>query len=123
MRKPALNILASTQIENELGRQIESIRLSRNITQSQLADAAGVSRSTISRLAKENAGISLDSFIRILQALDLTEQLETLLPDPEIRPLQQLSKKSYSRQRARQSGSGTSQSEESWTWGDIGDDQ
>ncbi len=123
MHKSSYSVLTSIEIENELGRQIEAIRLGRNITQSQLADAAGVSRSTISRLAKEDAGISLDSFIRILQALDLASQLEGLLPDPEVRPLERLSKKQYTRQRARQSGSQESQSERNWTWRETEEDQ
>ena len=95
------SLTSSTDIEGALCERIEAIRLSRNMTQTELAKQAGVSRSTLTRLARGDTGISLDSFIRILQALDLHTHLETLLPDPSISPLQRLEKKGKQRQRAR----------------------
>ena len=109
-------LLASSEdIETVLSRRLEEIRLSRNITQSHLAKEAGVSRSTITRLAQEGKGISLDSFIRILKALHLHGHLEALLPDPSVSPLRLLEGKK-SRQRARSKKSKT----KSWTW-NVGD--
>lgn len=49
----------SDQIEAALGKRLESIRLSRNIAQQQLAEEAGVSTRTIRRLEK-GQGVSLD---------------------------------------------------------------
>jgi len=108
---------SSEVIEDMLGRQIERIRLSRNITQSALAAEAGVSRSTISRLSKPNAGISLDSFIRILKALHLEDNLTSLIPDPDIRPLQRLESGKQTRKRARQTTKEAPDDQQSnWAW-------
>ena len=95
------SLVSSEDIENALGQQLEAIRLSRNITQNHLAKDAGVSRSTVTRLAQDGKGISLDSFIRILKALQLQDHLQALLPDPGVSPLQRLALKGHDRQRAR----------------------
>ena len=49
----------------ETGKKLERLRLSRNITQSDLAQDAGVSLRTLRRL-ESGEGATLDSFIRIL---------------------------------------------------------
>jgi transcriptional regulator with XRE-family HTH domain len=96
-----------------LGERLEQIRLARNISQADLAEEAGVSRSTVARLARPGQGISLDSFIRIMQALDLAHHLQALLPDPSVRPLDRV-KLHAERRRA----SGRRQRTEPWAWGD-----
>ena len=112
-------LASSETIEDALSERIEKIRLKRNITQSRLAREAGVSRSTITRLAQEGKGISLDSFIRVLKALQLADSLGTLLPDPGLSPLEELEKSSQpSRQRAR----ARKRDQKKWTWGDQGQD-
>ncbi|MFK7885399.1 MAG: helix-turn-helix domain-containing protein [Gammaproteobacteria bacterium] len=113
MHKDNFDLASSERIEDALSERLERLRLSRNITQAQLAAAAGVSRSTISRLGKQGKGISLDSFIRILKALQLTDHLHQLLPDPDLSPLEQLDKKSASpRQRARPKKASATK----WSW-------
>ncbi|MCY4228972.1 MAG: helix-turn-helix transcriptional regulator [Gammaproteobacteria bacterium] len=108
-------LASSETIEHILGKRIEAIRLTRNITQSQLAREAGVSRSTVTRLAQQNKGISLDSFIRILKALHLESNLETLLPDSVLSPLDELEKNTRpARKRARP----TKKNQKKWTWSD-----
>ncbi len=110
---------SSEAIENALSERIDEIRLKRNITQSRLAREAGVSRSTITRLAQEGKGISLDSFIRVLKALQLADNLGTLLPDPGLSPLEELERSSQpSRQRARV----RKRDQKNWTWEDQGRD-
>ena len=71
------SLVSSETIETALSRRIEDIRLSRNQTQAQPADQAGISRSTITRLVQDGKGISLDSFIRIMQALRTDVPAET----------------------------------------------
>ena len=108
------HLASSEKIEGALSRRLEEIRLSRNITQSRLAREAGVSRSTITRLVQDGKGISLDSFIRIMQALQLQGHLEALLPDPTIRPLERIKMKGKRRQRARPRKT----EKQEWTWDD-----
>ena len=109
-------LASSEDVEAALGRRIDAIRLSRNLTQAQLAEKAGVSRSTLTRLAQDGKGISLDSFIRILQALQLHDHLQALLPDPAMSPLMQLETKGQVRRRARAKKKNT----DAWTWNDNG---
>lgn len=106
---------SSTQIEAALCRQLESIRLSRNITQVQLAEAAGVSPRTIGRLEK-GQGISLDTFIRVLKALGIQRSLAAALPDPAVRPVERIATSGRERKRARPRG--PKRASESWSWGD-----
>lgn len=109
------NNAQSQQIIEALGQRLNEIRLSRNISQAQLAEKAGVSRSTLTRLA-DGRPISLDSFIRVMQALDLTDQLAALLPDPSIRPVDRVRLDGSERQRAsRASEKNTPQP---WVWGE-----
>lgn len=106
---------SSKQIESVLCNQVERIRLARNITQKQLAKEAGVSLRTIGRL-KRGEGISLDTFIRVLTALNIQHHLATLLPDPTIRPVERISGPKKERKRARPKPSAPKT--RAWSWGD-----
>ena len=104
----------SRQIEQLLCARLESIRLARNITQQQLADEAGVSQRTIGRLEK-GQGVSLDTFLRVLIALRLQGRLDTLLPDPQVRPMERLGRSGRERKRARPK---VAEAQVPWGWGD-----
>jgi len=116
--KADFSIASSEVIATALGETLDQIQLSRNISQEELAAEAGVSRSTIARLGVPGKGISLDSFIRILQALKLADRLQTLLPDPSVRPLERVRFSGSERQRA----SHKRKRAQPWTWGDEHDD-
>ncbi len=107
------SIASSDAIINALFERIEEIRLSRNISQAALAKEAGVSRSTITRLARGQS-ISVDSFVRILQALGLADHLAALLPNPNVRPVERIQLDGAERRRAssKQKRAGN------WTWKD-----
>jgi len=113
------SIATSTQIEAALCKRLESIRLSRNITQVQLAEEAGVSTRTIGRLEK-GEGVSLDTFIRIMMALGIQQSLEALMPDPAVRPIERVGTNAGERKRARPIQS--SDERPTWSWGDVEDD-
>ena len=80
----------------------------------ELAEQAGVSRSTLSRLA-DGKPISLDSFVRVMQALGLSDHLAALLPDPSVRPVERVRFDGGERQRAGRKSAATPAQ---WTWGD-----
>ena len=107
----------SHEIEAALCERLESIRLSRNMTQRQLAKEAGVSPRTIGRLAK-GEGVSLDTFIRVLTALKIQQSLENLLPDPTVRPIERVGATGRERKRAHPYSAGSEVS--AWSWGDEG---
>ena len=105
---------SATAIISELGQRLDRIRLSRNITQAELARQAGISRSTMTRLA-DGRSVSLDSFVRVMQALRLTDHLAALLPDPSVRPVERVASGGAERQRARPR---PSDEVDEWRWGD-----
>ena len=113
------SIATSDQIEAVLCKRLESIRLSRNITQAQLAEEAGVSPRTIGRLEK-GQGVSLDTFIRIMMALNIQQNLEALLPDPSVRPIERIGMGAGERKRARPAKS--IDELPTWSWGNGEDD-
>jgi len=111
------SIASSDAVAVSLGERLEQIRLSRNISQQDLAAEAGVSRSTIARLGVPGKGISLDSFICILQALKLTDRLEELLPDPSSPPPESARSGVGERRRASRRGP----RKNPWSWADQRD--
>jgi transcriptional regulator with XRE-family HTH domain len=108
----------SGAVMDALGKRLDEIRLSRNIAQADLAREAGVSRSTLTRLA-EGRPISLDSFVRIMQALRLGDHLAALLPDPGVRPVDRVRLDGAERQRA----SGKRAEPSDWRWGNEHGDE
>jgi transcriptional regulator with XRE-family HTH domain len=99
-----------------LGGRLARFRLANNITQQALAERAGISKSTLKRLeAGQNA--SLDTLIRLMQALDLGGRLESLVPDSGMRPMERLDTGGRERQRARPVQR-PDPAERPWKWGD-----
>jgi putative transcriptional regulator len=113
------SIATSDQIETALCSRLERIRLSRNMTQRQLAEEAGVSTRTIGRLEK-GQGVSLDTFIRVLIALRIQHSLQSLLPDPTVRPIERVGAGTGERKRARPAP--VNHERPAWSWGDGEDD-
>ena len=85
----------------ELGERLSRRRLNRNMTQEELAVAAGVARRLVQRL-EGGHGCSLENLMRILRALGMLDQLDAFLPESEISPLQMA--KTRGRERLRASG-------------------
>lgn len=108
--------LSDDALLKEIGKRITRYRLNQDKTQASLAEEAGVSNRTITRLEQGNS-IQASSLLRILRALQLIENLDTLIPEPVASPVQQLKMQGKQRQRAS-SKSVNSVKEEPWTWGD-----
>ena len=98
----------------DLGARLTSMRLSRELTQSQLAQDAGVSKRTVERI-EAGRSTQLTSFIRILRTLELLDGLESLLPPPQPRPMDLLRRAGTPPQRAT---GRREPSSEPWTWAD-----
>jgi len=98
-----------------LGRRLAAQRLTRNLTQRQLADAAAVSINTLRRL-EAGDNVSLDTLIRVMEALDLGDRLEALAPPADVRPVDRVRMATAS-ERRRATGDGATAAMP-WTWGD-----
>ena len=115
------SIATSDQIQFALCQRLEKIRLMRNMTQARLAQEAGLSQRTIIGLER-GEGVSFDTFIRVLIALGIQQNLESLLPDPTIRPIDRVKGGGIERQRA--SPERPAGDRKAWTWGDeIADEE
>lgn len=104
-------------ILTELGERLAKVRLERNLTQTQLAEQAGVSKSTVQRLESGGVATQLSGFIRVCRVLDLIERFELLLPEPVPGPVAQLKQRGKKRQRASPARA-VKPSAKKWQWGD-----
>jgi transcriptional regulator with XRE-family HTH domain len=103
---------------SELGERAQRYRVGMNLTQAELAKNAGVSQRTIERL-ENGSSVQLDKMLRILRALRLSDNLDQLIPETSIRPIQLAGSKSDVRHRSYKRRSATSQQESGgWVWGD-----
>jgi transcriptional regulator with XRE-family HTH domain len=122
------NLLSNDAVTQEMGRRIATARLERQMTQAQVAEAAGVSKRTIERL-EDGQPTQVANLIRCLRVLDKLEGLERLLPEASINPMEHLKGRTTQRQRARppkaddaaRSTTGPSANaptRSAWVWGD-----
>ena len=84
----------------EAGRRLSRIRLSRNISQAELAQRAGISKRSLERLERGTSGLRLDLFLAVCGALGLMAGFETLLPEIQLSPQDILEKRTLPK-RAR----------------------
>ena len=108
-RKP-IGILAK-----DLGGRLARFRLSRNLRQADLAEQSGISRGAVARIEAGEGG-TIDSLLRIMQALGIEDRMEMLLPDASLSPLDPRSEVGP-RQRAR-APSAEEPAEGPWSWGE-----
>jgi transcriptional regulator with XRE-family HTH domain len=83
----------------EIGGRVQRTRLNRNVTQPELAQRAGVSRRALQNL-EAGASTTLSTFIRVLRALGVLDQVDAFLPVPGYSPVQLAKLKGKERQRA-----------------------
>ena len=102
----------------ELGERAQQYRVGMNLTQAELAKNAGVSQRTIERMEGGNS-VQLDKMLRILRALRLSDNLDQLIPETRIRPIQLAGSKSDVRRRSYKRRSTTTDGKYTgWVWGD-----
>ncbi len=87
-----------SSIAIELGRRLRQSRLNANLSQAELAERSGLSRNTV--INAENGKVHLETFIAILQSLGLADQLDLMLPEPAISPIQLMKMQGRQRKRA-----------------------
>ncbi len=105
-----------------LSERLARHRLNQNLTQSELARAAGISLRTIARL-ENGEPVQLESFLRALMALGLSDGLHRVVPEVPESPMEQLERSGRRRKRATGSRKGGKHEngkpeEKPWSWGE-----
>lgn len=72
------------RILQTLGEQIRYARLRRDLTTVQIAERAGISRSTLVRIEKGDEGVALGQYFRVLIALGLASDISLVAKDDEL---------------------------------------
>lgn len=90
--------LTNTRIETIIGERIKKLRLDYNISQKDLAKKVGISRVSISKI-ESGKGVNLSSLIEIMRGLRVLENIEKLIPEPEISPIEMIKLKNKSKKK------------------------
>ncbi|GHT33497.1 hypothetical protein AGMMS49574_19310 [Bacteroidia bacterium] len=94
------NSMSDTAIVQEIGKRIKEYRLKRKLTQQALAERAGISIFTVSQIEKGNP-VSISMLLPVLRVLRLLDNLEMLLPEIGISPIEILKLKGKTPKRIR----------------------
>ncbi|MFA5264836.1 MAG: helix-turn-helix transcriptional regulator [Opitutaceae bacterium] len=81
-----LSYKTSDESQVILGERLWALRLSRNFTQRELAEKAGVSLRALQNL-EAGAGSTVETLLRALKGLNALDAIETLVPQPRVSPL------------------------------------
>jgi transcriptional regulator with XRE-family HTH domain len=99
--------MSNDAILKTLGMQIKQMRLNKNLTQKELGELSGLSRSAISEMENNGLG-AMNSLVQILRILEKIEILHHFITEAPVSPLQIAKLHGKTRKRA----SGNSQSKE-----------
>lgn len=91
---------SNMMILKEIGLRIKEYRIRQYLQQKELAEDAGVSLDTVSRL-EQGKNISFDKLLRILRVLEMLENLEDFIPEPPLSPLLMKKLQGKKKQRIR----------------------
>jgi putative transcriptional regulator len=90
--------LSDKAVEDELGNRIKALRLRKNITQKELAEATTLSLNAIKSL--ESGRGKLSTLIAVLRELGALDHLNSFIPEPSISPIQLAKMQGKERERA-----------------------
>ena len=90
--------LTNARIEIEVGERLKKLRLEYNITQNNLAKKTGLSRVSISKIER-GMGVNLSSLIEIMRGLRVLENIEYLIPEQEISPIEMIRLKNKTKKK------------------------
>lgn len=114
----AASYLTDESLLKLLGGRLARLRLTKNLTQQQLAEQAGLGVRTVQRLELGEAATQLSGFVRVCRVLGLVERFEMLIPEEVASPMAQL--KQQGRKRRRASGERAVEGNpKKWTWGET----
>lgn len=82
MAKKTIYILPNAErLLQDIGNNIKLARKRRRLSESQVAERAGISRSTIQSLEKGEPGVSMAAYVQVLFVLGLSDDLRHIAAD------------------------------------------
>ncbi len=113
--KPYINLqqLSDLALLELIGNKIRQVRLSQNRNQEEVANAAGISRSTLSLLERGEV-TRTDSLIQVLRVLNSLHLLQNFEIHDEVSPLEYLKLKKKQRKQASPKKSTNDEEELGW---------
>lgn len=101
-------------IMKELGKRIQDIRISMNLTQSDMAEQSGVALRTVSRM-ENGESVKVESVLNVLRILKVLPNLDLLLQDQVLIPTEIVD---CGKKRRRVSSKKKTMENKAWIWGD-----
>lgn len=93
-----LHSMSDPAIGKEIGRRFKELRLRRNVTQEGVAERAMISVNRIKALERGKA--KLETVVAVLRELNALDELNSLISDPGVSPIQLAKLRGEKRQRA-----------------------
>ncbi len=94
------NSKSNDNVAQEIGKRLKTHRINKRFTQKQLAEKAGISLFTIVQIEKGKP-VSISMLIPVLRVLRLLDNMELLIPEPQISPVALLNQKNKHVKRVR----------------------
>ena len=98
-----MSFMSTDELQAVFGKQLQELRISKNLDQITTAEKAGISEKTLRNL-EAGRGSSVETLVRVLKALDSLDGLRLLAPRSSVSPLALLRHSGAARRRVRHSG-------------------
>lgn len=95
-----VHFMSDEEIIRSLGQRIQQYRLSQNLTQHEVAEHAGISRSSIRKI-EAGESVSTSVLTAALRTLRLLEPFYHFVPEVEVNPYEAIVNPAPTRKRAR----------------------
>lgn len=92
-------ILSDTEILSDIGKQLDKLRIQKNMTMDELSQRSGISSRTLSRIFNGGTNPSLTNIIKIYRGFGELEQLQSFFETKEPRSI--INKTHNEKQRVR----------------------
>lgn len=101
-------------IMKELGKRIQDVRISMNLTQAELAKQAGIALRTMARI-ENGESVKVESVLNVFRVLKVLPNLEMLIQEQTWVPTDLID---YGKKRRRVSSKKKIAEKKEWIWGD-----
>lgn len=108
-------LLSDKAILVEVGERIARHRLDQQLTQTNVADEAGISKRTLERI-EAGTSVQMLSMLRVLRVVGLVPNLNLMIPEIGPSPIELIKLKGKERQRA--SSTKKKNPKKAWNWDD-----